>query len=108
MHFERIKEKIKDIPLDALRVDCDNLFEAVVVKVELEKFIKSLEEFFGPPAWPSKISLSFHVRKVIDDFGGVMPGQTLYVANKGADAIFAMLWPWQDGVRTTVKIFKAP
>jgi len=41
---------------------------------------------------------------MIEEFGGIRPGQTLYFWNEGKDAVFAMLWPWQDGYHTTVKI----
>jgi hypothetical protein len=46
------------------------------------------------------------VQKVIDDFGGIMAGQTLYFTKQADGVIFAMLWPWQDGIRITLKAGK--
>ena len=46
------------------------------------------------------------MQETVNNFGGIMPGQTLYFKGEGVDSIFAMLWPWQDGVRTTVKIIQ--
>jgi hypothetical protein len=46
------------------------------------------------------------MQEVINGFGGIMPGQTLYFRSEGSESIFAMLWPWQDGIRTTVKIIQ--
>jgi hypothetical protein len=46
------------------------------------------------------------MEETVKAFGGIMPGQTLYFKNEGNDTIFAMLWPWQDGIRTTVKIIQ--
>lgn len=106
MEFNRIKNDVRGIPFDTLRVDCDNLFEAVVAKDEVAKLTERLEGFFGPPAWPSKEKLTFQVRQLIDGYGGIMPGQTLYLRNEGSFSVMAMLWPWQDGIRTTVKIIK--
>jgi len=106
MEFNRIKKDVSSISFDTLRVDCDNIFEAVVAKNEVSKLIERLEKFFGPPAWPSKDKLTFQVRQLIDGYGGIMPGQTLYLHNEGSFSVLAMLWPWQDGVRTTVKIIK--
>lgn len=106
MQFNDLVSEMKNNALDALRMDCDNYFEAVVLKDELDKLAKGLEGFFGLPVWPSKNRLSFKVQETIRGFGGIMPGQTLYFRNEGSDIVFAMLWPWQDGERTTVKIIK--
>jgi hypothetical protein len=32
MVFSQIKEEVKKVPFDALRMDCDNLLEAVLIK----------------------------------------------------------------------------
>jgi hypothetical protein len=106
MQFEELKNEIKKVPLDTLRCDADNNFEAVVVKEELKKLKERLEKFFGTPAYPSQHSLSFPMRQTLDGFGGIQPGQTLYFWNKGQETIFAMLWPWKDGKRTTLKIIQ--
>lgn len=106
MEFDQIKDEVKNFRLDTLRIDCDNLFEAVVVKDELSKLVKRLEGFFGQPAWPSKERLSFKVRETVDVYGGIQPGQTLYFRNEKEGDLFAMLWPWQDGQHTTIKIIK--
>lgn len=106
MEFERIRNDLKEISFTTLRLDCDNNFEAVIVRQELEKLKERLEKFFGQPIWPSKERLPFHVERVINDFGGIMPGQTLYYWSRQQDIIFAMLWPWHDGLHTTVKVIK--
>ena len=106
MNFVSIKEEVKGLEFEALRTDCDNYFEAVVVKNELNRLNERLNNIFGEPAWPSKNRLSFKMQETVNDFGGIMPGQTLYFKGEGVDSIFAMLWPWQDGVRTTVKIIQ--
>lgn len=104
MDFNKIREGVKALKFEALRTDCDNYFEAVVIKEELESLSLSLKVFFGEPAWPSKSNLSIKARELINGFGGIMPGQTLYFRDEGNESIFAMLWPWQDGLRTTLKI----
>lgn len=106
MEFEELKNEVKTVQFDALRSDVDNNFEAVVIREELEKLIARLEKFFGAPVFPSRNRLTFQIRQVIDGFGGIMPGQKLYFWNQGRETIFAMLWPWKDGERTTVKIIK--
>ena len=104
--FQEIKNALNSIKLDELRLNSDNHFEAVIAKDELSKLVTLLEGFFGPPAFPSKIKLSAPIRQNIDALGGIMSGQTLYYSSEGGVTIFAMLWPWGDGERITVKIFR--
>jgi len=104
MEFDKIRDEIRKLDLELLRVDTNEYFEAVVVKEELDKLQERLKDFLGEPAWPSTKGIPAEMQKKINDFGGIMPGQTLYCKNEGGDSIFAMLWPWQDGKRTTVKI----
>ncbi len=106
MDFSAIKKDIKGLNFDALRTDCDNFFEGVVVKKELEKLNARLKSFLGEPVYPSQSRLTHEVQETIDGFGGIKPGQTLYYKNSGNNRILAMLWPWQDGERTTVKIIQ--
>ena len=106
MEFSAIRDNLKTIEIEALRTDCDNYFEAVIVKKEIVKLNNRLKKFFGEPAWPSKNRLNYQAQEAINGYGGIMPGQTLYLKSEGSENIFAMLWPWQDGERTTIKIFQ--
>lgn len=104
MEFHKIREEVKKIDFESLRTDENDYFEAVIIKKELARLNERLRSFFGAPAPASKNGLTLEMRKKIDGYGGILPGQTLYFRNEGRDSIFAMLWPWQDGERTTVKI----
>ena len=106
MGFSVIREVVKSLEIETLRMDCDNYIEAVVVKEEVAKLNERLKKFFGEPAWPSKDRLTYQVQETINGFGGVMAGQTLYFKNEADGNIFAMLWPWQDGRHTTVKVIQ--
>lgn len=104
MQFTELIKEVKAVSFTELRKDSDDYFEAVVTKQELANLTKRLEQFFGVPAWPSKNKITSQVQGVIKDFGGIMPNQTLYFWSEGKDTMFAMLWPWGDGVSITVKI----
>jgi len=106
MEFAELRKEIKQTSLDALRMDCDNYLEAVVVKKELEGLRLKLEQFFGEPAWPSKKHLAIRCRDLINGYGGIKPGQTMYFCSQGSEDFCAMLWPWQDGERATLKIIQ--
>ncbi len=103
MHLGQVRDKLKECRFDSLRLDCDNHFEAVVLKNELEKLKVQLFSLFGEPVWPSKKKMSRQMEDMVNGFGGIMTGQTLYFWSKDKDAVFVMLWPWKDGERTTIK-----
>lgn len=106
MDFNSLRKDMKRFNFEALRTDCDNLFEGVIFQQELDKLSLQLKSIMGEPVFPSKSRLPHKVQAAVDGFGGVMPGQTLYYKDSGSDSILAMLWPWKDGQRTTIKIIQ--
>ncbi|MCX5665866.1 MAG: hypothetical protein NT036_02295 [Candidatus Omnitrophica bacterium] len=107
MEFDRIKAELKKREPDTIRMDSENYFEAVIGRARLEEMVRVLEGIFGAPVWPSDKKLSKDTEKLIKNVGGLRKGQTLYMLNNGSGAsAFAMLWPWQDGERITIKMSK--
>lgn len=104
MEFNKLKIDIKATKPDTTRADDDKYFEIVVKKSCVEGVVRLLEGVFGPPAYPSRVKLSKEAQNAIKNFGGVRNGQTLYFLSKVGSSIFAMIWPWQDGERVTIKI----
>ncbi len=106
MEFSEVRNNIKTFNFETLRTDCDNFFEGVVFQQELDSLNLQLKSLLGEPVYPSKNRLLHKVQERVDGFGGIMPGQTLYYKDSGKDNILAMLWPWKDGQRTTIKIIQ--
>ena len=106
MEFDKLKTEIKNVGLDMTRSDNEDYFEAVIKKARLEELVRVLEDNLGPTAWPSPHKLSKEAQIALKNFGGIRKGQTLYFSNDGAHQIFAMLWPWQDNERVTIKAGK--
>jgi hypothetical protein len=106
MEFNELKAEIRKIELDVTRIDEDNYFEIVVKKPHVEDMIRLLDSVLGPPAWPSRGKISGKIEKAVKNSGGLRRGQTLYNLDAGNFSIFVMLWPWQDGERTTIKMVK--
>ena len=107
MDFDKIKNDIKNTPLESVRVDNEVYLEAVVRVGALGEIVRLIENSIGKPAWPSKAKLGRDARALTDKFGGLRNGQTLFYLNEGGVSIFAMLWPWQDGERVTIKLGRA-
>lgn len=106
MEFNKLKTELKNIELDTTRMDNENYFEVVIKKERLNEIIPIVERILGPTAWPSCSKLSKDTEKLIKNFGGLRKGQMLYLLCKDGFSIFAMLWPWQDNERVTIKIAK--
>mgnify|MGYP001405711260 CR=1 FL=1 len=108
MEFDQIKTAVKTHKLEALRQEEHNYLEAVLFNKDIDALKETIKGFLGEPVFPSPQRLSSGIQKAIKDFGGVMPGQTLYFTDGNARAVFAMFWPWQDKQRTTLKLAEVP
>jgi hypothetical protein len=106
MDFSSLRKDVKAFNFEALRADCDNFFEGVIAQQELEKLSLQLKNMMGEPVFPSKSRLPYKLQETVNGLGGIMPGQTLYYKTSDTDSILAMLWPWKDGLRTTIKIIQ--
>ncbi len=107
MGFEEIKAQVKKVELETTRMDNENYFEAVIGHARLEVMVRVLEGIFGAPVWPSDKKLSKDTEKLMKSVGGLRKGQTLYFLNNNSEcSAFAMLWPWQDGEKITIKMSK--
>lgn len=106
MEFKELLEEVKKVKFAMLRQETEDYFEAVVSKSELGDLNACLEKFLGPAIWPSAKPLPKDISAEIDEFGGVMSGQTLYFFKQEGRIIFAMFWPWANGVSITLKLGK--
>ncbi len=104
MEFNQVKEAVKGIVFDTVRVDNVNYFEAVIVNNCRPGQTDKLDGLFGKPIWPGKNRLTAEAQNTINEFGGVKEGQTLYFWQQDNLHIFAMLWPWQDDYHITLKV----
>lgn len=106
IEFTQLKAALKSIDFNMIRQDTENYFEAVLAKEHLPELVLELEKNLGLPVWPSKDRLSPRIEKNIEEFGGVREGQTLYFGEGEGIYLVAMLWPWQDNKRITLKMAK--
>jgi hypothetical protein len=107
MNFLEIRDALRGISFKTTRKDAEGEFEAVVIKEEAGRLCEKLEKFFGAPAWPAEKKLLPLITQAIEEYGGIMQGQTLYFWHNETESIFAMLWPWSDGRHITVKLIRS-
>ncbi|RKY30403.1 MAG: hypothetical protein DRP74_07075 [Candidatus Omnitrophota bacterium] len=103
MQFSQIRKEIDSVNFDIVRSDDDNYFEAVILNEETPNLTSKLERFFNLSV-PD--TLTSEMKSVVASFGGISYGQTLYFSSQDGVFVFAMLWPWRDGIHTTVKIIQ--
>jgi hypothetical protein len=104
MQFEEIMNEIKGIEFDAVRVEDQYYFEAVILKDNLPELTGRLEKLFGKKLFPSDKKLTPDAEKTVAAFGGVRGDQTLYFLKEKDYSYFAMFWPWSDDCNITVKL----
>ncbi len=106
MTFAELIEEIKKESFEELRHESDSGIEFVVRNEKLIKLDPTLQKFFGPATKPAGVRPRGEEDALASNFGGVMKNQTLYAIAHDGVSHLAMIWPWGDGQKATVKIFK--
>ena len=104
MKYEELIKEVKTAAFEAIRLDTEKYFEAVIVNAQLTSLTSTLDKLLGSAVCPSKTPLTPQMKDAVKEFGGIMPDQTLYFFSQAGETILVMFWPWRDGVHTTVKI----
>lgn len=107
MTFSDLTAQIKKLPLEEVRSESAGLFECVFNTGSSEKLTALLESFFGPALKPSGQNPTRELEACSAAFGGVRKNQTLYYVEKAGIFHCAMIWPWSDETKATLKIFPA-
>ena len=104
MTFDDLIKSFKKIPFDEIRKEYEGYFEFVISTRYLAHLYPILEGYYGVPFKPPGIHPSNEARSVTKNYGGIQKQQTLYYMNREGVSDCAMIWPWNDGSRATVKM----
>lgn len=102
--FGHLRQELRGIRFEPLRAAEDAFMEGVVSVGECTKLLVCLERFYGG-AVASLDGEPAALTALVDQYGGLMSGQTLYCCRSQEKYVCVMLWPWQDGEHVTVKAF---
>ena len=105
--IEELTKKIKNLPHDELRRESKEYFEIVLKTDEVEKTRIMLEDYYGPPFKRAGVNSGREADEFCKEYGGIQKKQELYYKNQQGVLQLAMIWPWQDGNRATIKIIQA-
>jgi hypothetical protein len=104
LSFVELVSQLKKIPCDEIRKESDGYYEFVISLHHVSKFYPVFEKYFGPPFKPPGVLPSEKAKDVTKNYGGIQKQQTLYFADRNGVLNCAMIWPWGDGTRATVKM----
>ncbi|NQT28132.1 MAG: hypothetical protein HQ570_00870 [Candidatus Omnitrophica bacterium] len=104
MELKDIIARYKTLNIYEERFVADNYYEVVFYTKDTDQWIKLLNEIFGSVTKPVGAAPSAEDAELTKKYGGVRENQTLYKKQVNNTIIAAMLWPWQDEVRTTLKV----
>ena len=104
MSFQELVQTLKQAPLDETRKESEGYFEFVLNASDLSVVYPALEQYFGVPFKPPGIKPSKEASLYAKEYGGIEKQQTLYYREDAGVSNCAMIWPWNDGVRVTVKV----
>lgn len=102
--FEGVVAQLRQLPREEIRKDGPGYVEFVMGVKDLRQLYPLLEDFFGPPFKPAGVVPSKEAQKRTVPYGGIEQQQVLYYKEEGGVSSCAMIWPWRDDVRATVKM----
>ncbi len=92
-----------------VRENTENYEQVVFLSKDVDNWNRILTEKLGTPlisADGTKNEVQAEnltvALKVVDSFGGIQKGQTLYYGMHESSKIIITLWPWQDGQHITL------
>ena len=104
MNFKDLTRDLKGVPFDEQRKESEGYFEFVLASKDLLKLYPVLEKYFGVPFKPAGVAPSAAAQDRAKKYGGIQKQQTLYYLERAGLSSCAMVWPWNDSSRATVKV----
>jgi hypothetical protein len=102
---QEIIELGEGLPLGGKRHVGEDYVDVVLDNNHVEPWTKHLESLLGPPYKPPGHPPDPEARRLTRPFGGIRHDQTLYRKDADGVLMLAFLWPWQNRLCTTLKIF---
>lgn len=102
--FIDLISEVKRTHLEEMRKDDSGYFECVITQPNLKHIFPVLEQYFGHPFKPEGVKPNKEAARFTSEFGGIEVQQTLYYFERDGMSNCAMIWPWGDKTKATLKI----
>ncbi|MBF0384987.1 MAG: hypothetical protein HQL27_03860 [Candidatus Omnitrophica bacterium] len=106
MTLAEIKNSFGGLDVFEQRADTEDYKEIVFFAKDLDKWNNVLSKFFGSAVKPPKAKPEKDHIELARNFGGVRENQVLFKKDLPGQKLIALLWPWSDGERITLKLAK--
>ncbi len=104
MTLKEIVKKCKTLDIYEERVSSSDYYEIVFYTKDIAEWTRLFEGILGAAVKPVGEEPIEEDAELTKKYGGVRGSQPLYRKRFGNITVIAMFWPWQDKVRTTLKI----
>ncbi|MCK4912414.1 MAG: hypothetical protein KAS05_01685 [Candidatus Omnitrophica bacterium] len=104
MELREIIEKCESLKIYEERFIADDYYEVVFYTKDTKQWNELFADILGLPAKPYGVVPSEEDVVLTQKHGGLRENQTLFKKAIGSTLMIAMFWPWQDDVRTTIKV----
>jgi hypothetical protein len=106
MIFDDLVSDCSALNMHEERKVTDDYFEAVFYNHDMKEIHEIMTSRLGPPVKTEDAEPTEKNQELTKNNGGIRVGQTLFVKDTEDTTLFAMFWPWQDKIHTTVKLVK--
>ena len=104
--IEEVMRSIKSIGHEEIRRESKTYLEIVFNSEAMGKIKTILEDYYGPAFKRAGANSGREADKFCKEYGGIQKEQELYYKNYQGVLQLAMIWPWHDGHRSTIKIIQ--
>lgn len=104
--LEDIMRRAKKISHEQTRRESEDYLEMVMYRQSLQEVEQLFQDYFGQALKNAGQEAHERAVEVTNRYGGISQDQTLYYTSRENMNQMAMVWPWADGKRVTVKIIQ--
>ena len=107
MTFAELLTEVQKLKHEEQRSQTEEYLEIVVSRESLEPLLQILTAYFGQPFKPEGALPLGAAEQRAKPYGGIRKDQTMYFRQDEDHFECALLWPWGNGTRITVKIIQS-
>lgn len=100
---EILQQHIK-LDIEEERCISDDYVWLVFPNKEIDEWNKAFNNIFGPAVKAAGVAPNEKDLSLTKNYGGIRRNQTLFKKEFDEATVIAMFWPWQDNIRTTLKM----
>ena len=104
--IEELMRRTRQIEHEQTRRESEEYLEMVMFKDSWNEVLSLFDGYFGSPLKAAGQEADEEAETVANRFGGIAQEQVLYHSARENAEHIAMIWPWSDGKRMTVKILQ--